>query len=141
MIKFTIVSALVPLLLAATTAPSTAPSRSVWDGVYSKAQADRGKSAYNSLCARCHGDTLLGNDDAPQLVDKEFLSKWEGKSLGTLIGYTQKEMPTDGPGKISRRQCTDIIAYLLSVNSFPAGQNELAQEPETQNAITIKSQK
>jgi quinoprotein glucose dehydrogenase len=139
--KFTIVSALVPLLLAATTAPSTGPSRSVWDGVYSKAQADRGKSAYNSLCARCHGDTLLGNDDAPQLVDKEFLSKWEGKSLGTLIAYTQKEMPTDGPGKISRRQCTDIIAYVLSANNFPAGQNEIAPEAEAQNAITIKSQK
>jgi quinoprotein glucose dehydrogenase len=139
--RFTIVLALVPLLLAATTAPSTAPSRSTWDGVFSKAQADRGKSAYNSLCARCHGDTMLGNDDAPQLVDKEFLSKWEGKTLGALIDYTQKEMPTDGPGKISRRQCTDIIAYVLSFNSFPAGQSELASESEAQHAITIKSKK
>ena len=35
-------------------------------------------------------------------------------------------MPSDGPGKLSRRQCTDIIANLLSANGFPAGESELA---------------
>lgn len=133
---------LIPLVLTgATTAPSTAPSRTVADGVYSSEQVARGKKAYDSLCARCHGDTLLGNDDAPQLVDKMFLDKWEGKSVGELVDYTQKKMPSDGPGKLSRKQCTDMTAYILSSNGFPTGTAELAPELETLNTILIQAKK
>jgi mono/diheme cytochrome c family protein len=54
----------------------------VWDGVYSKPQAGRGQTAYNSKCARCHGDALLGGENSPALVDQDFLkngtaSRWE----------------------------------------------------------------
>lgn len=132
-------------LVAATTAPSTAPSTgptvSVADGVYNAAQLERGQKLYNSLCARCHGDTLMGNDDAPQLTDKVFLEKWEGKTVASLVTYTQKEMPTDGPGKISRKQCTDITAFVLSGNGFPSGQSELAPEADAQEKILIKAKK
>jgi len=126
---------------AQTSKPSTAPARSVWDGVYSKAQSDRGRKAYDSLCARCHGDTLGGNDDAPALVDELFLKKWEGKSVGTLVEYTRKEMPSDGPGVLNRGQCTDIVAFLLNSNSFPAGNSELSPELDPLNAIQIKTKK
>src|SRR5262245_6698266 len=122
-------------------APATAPSRTVWDGVYTKEQADRGKKAYASLCTRCHGDALLGNDDAPALVDKKFLDKWYTKSVGELVEYTRKEMPSDGPGKLTRKQCTDITAYLLSANEFPAGKDELAAELDALNAILIQPKK
>lgn len=137
-----IVSLAIALVLAAqTTAPSTAPSRSTGDGVFSAGQADRGKKAYGTLCARCHGATLLGNDDATPLVGKDFLKRWEGKSLGALVEYTRKEMPSDGPGKLTRRQCTDMAAYLLSANSFPAGQSELAPELDVLNGIPIQAKK
>jgi mono/diheme cytochrome c family protein len=121
--------------------PTTAPSRTVWDAVYSKAQADRGKKTYNTLCARCHGDALMGNDDAPQLVDKIFLDKWNGKSVGSLVELTRKTMPTDGPGKVTRKQCTDIAAYLLNSNSFPAGESELPPDVDVLNGILIQEKK
>jgi len=123
------------------TSPSTEPSRSVWDGVYSDAQVARGKKAYNSLCARCHGEALLGNDDAPQLVDADFLDKWNGKSVGSLVVYTQKKMPTDGPGKLSRKQCTDVTAYVLNANGFPSGQSDLAPDLDVLNGILIQEKK
>lgn len=104
---------------------AAAASRSVWDGVYSKEQAARGQTAYNSKCARCHGEALLGGEDSPPLVDKDFLERWNGKSVGALVEFTRKTMPSDGPGKLSRQQCTDIIAYLLSANGFPAGTGDL----------------
>jgi len=133
------------VLIGAASAPSdvptTAPSRTVWDGVYSKDQADRGKKTYDSTCARCHGDGLMGNDDAPQLVDKIFLDKWYGKSVGSLVELTRKTMPTDGPGKVTRKQCTDIAAYLLSANGFPAGPSELAPDPDILNGILIQEKK
>jgi mono/diheme cytochrome c family protein len=113
-------------------------SRSVWSGVYSKEQVSRGQKLYNSQCARCHGEALLGGENSPPLVDRDFLEKWNGKSLGSLVDSTRKTMPSDGPGKLSRRQCTDIIAYLLSANGFPAGESDLESDAAVLNEILIQ---
>ena len=129
------------LLVLTAIAQTVVPSKSVWDGIYSKEQAERGKRSYNSLCARCHGETLLGNDAAKPLVGKEFLERWEGKSVGEMVELTRTNMPSDGPGKLTRKQSTDITTYLLSANSFPAGTNELAAELEVLDAILIKEKK
>ena len=118
---------------------SAAAAPSVWDGVYSKEQASRGQKAYNSACARCHGDNLLGGETAPPLVDHDFLDHWEGKSVGSLMELTRKTMPADGPGKISRQQCTDIVAYLLSANNFPAGSTEMKPDIDSMNEIVFKA--
>ena len=125
-------------ILLVTAAAGIAASSSVWDGVYSKEQANRGQKAYNSQCARCHGEALLGGETAPALVDSDFLDKWNGKSVGSLVELTRKTMPSDGPGKLSRRLCTDIIAYLLNANGFPAGESELDSDAAVQNDILIR---
>ena len=138
---FALVCLITAITIAQTSAPSTAPARSVWDGVYSKDQAERGRKAYDTLCARCHGEKLGGNDDAPALADEPFLKSWEGKSVGDLVEYTRKEMPSDGPGVLTRKQCTDIAAFLLNSNSFPAGNSELSPELDPLNAIKIKTKK
>ncbi|MEO5957564.1 MAG: cytochrome c [Opitutaceae bacterium] len=131
-------SKVVALLLLAST---SLVARSVWDGVYSREQVARGKKAYNSLCARCHGDTLGGGDDAPALVDKPFFKSWGGKSVGELVEYNREEMPSDGPGKVTRRESTDITAYILSANGVPPGQAELAPSLEELNQISITPKK
>jgi mono/diheme cytochrome c family protein len=115
-----------------------AASRSVWDGVYSTEQAGRGDTAYKSKCARCHGDALLGGEDSPALVDREFLDKWNGKSIGGLVEVIRKTMPSDGPGKLSRQQCTDIVAYLLKSNGFPSGKESLVSDLDTLNEILFQ---
>jgi mono/diheme cytochrome c family protein len=118
-----------------------AASRSVWDRVYSKQQASRGQTAYNSTCARCHGDALLGGEEAPALVDKDFLEKWDGKTVGSLVELIRTSMPSDGPGRLSRKQCTDIAAYLLSANNFPAGDGDLAADADALNEILFQAKK
>jgi quinoprotein glucose dehydrogenase len=120
---------------------AAAASHSVWDGVYSKEQAGRGQTAYNSKCARCHGENLMGGEDSPALVDRDFLEKWSGKSVGGLVDVIRKTMPSDGPGKLTRQQCTDITAYLLSVNSFPSGNGDLPSDPDVLNAILLQAKK
>ena len=133
-----------PILLAAaapSTNPTTAPSGSVNNGIYSDAQLARGKKAYSSLCARCHGDNLLGNDDAPALVDKDFLDHWYGQSLGKLVDLTWKKMPSDAPGRLSRKESTDITTYLLSQNGFPAGKSDLVSDAKVLNGILIEAKK
>jgi len=120
---------------------AAAASRSVWDGVYSKEQAGRGQTAYNSKCARCHGENLMGGEDSPALVDRDFLEKWNGKSVGALMELIRKTMPSDGPGRVSRQECTDITAYLLSANSFPQGNGDLSSDLDVLNAILLQAKK
>ena len=120
---------------------AAAATRTVWDGVYSKPQAGRGQTGYNSKCARCHGEALLGGENSPALVDQDFLEKWNGKPVGALVELIRTTMPSDGPGRLSRRQSTDIAAYLLSANNFPAGDGELAAEPDAQNDILFQAKK
>jgi quinoprotein glucose dehydrogenase len=127
-------------LAAAAAAPAAAP-RSVWDGVYSAEQVGRGRKGYNSQCARCHGENLLGNDDAPPLVDQDFLDNWNGKSVGSLVELTRKKMPSDGPGKLSRQFCTDVVAYILNANGYPAGGHNLEPDADSLDHIQIEPKK
>src|SRR5437867_2241587 len=101
------------------------PSRSVWDGVYTKEQAKRGQSLYNQHCASCHGETLEGIEMAPALTGGDFLDRWAGQTLGDLFERLRTTMPADKPGRLSREVNTDITAYILSINQFPAGEAEL----------------
>ncbi len=135
-------SGLVFPIVAETAGPAAPPAaRSVWDGVFSPDQAARGQKAYNSQCARCHGESLGGGEDSPPLVDQDFLGNWNGKTLGTLVEYTRKKMPSDGPGKLSRQLCTDVVAYLLSANRFPAGNGSLEPNVDLLNQILIEPKK
>lgn len=121
--------------------PPAPAARSILDGVFSAEQVVRGRRGYNALCARCHGEALGGGEDSPALVDDPFLNSWYGKSLGELIEYTREEMPSDGPGKVTRKQSTDITAYVLSLNGFPTGTAELVPEVESLNQIQIVRKK
>jgi mono/diheme cytochrome c family protein len=132
------IAAALSLSIGAAT-PATRPQTSVSarDGVFSKEQAERGQTAYNALCARCHGETLGGGENSPALVDETFFRIWDGRSVGDLVEYTRKTMPSDGPGTVSRRRCVDIAAYLLSANGFPAGDREFPTELDALNQIMI----
>lgn len=130
-----------PLVAVAAFAAASAAQRTVWDGVYSAEQVARGKKGYNAQCARCHGDNLLGGEESPALVDKEFFKGWTGKSVGELVDLTVETMPSDGPGKLSRKLCTDIVTYVLSLNGFPVGTAELDPKAEILNQILIQPKK
>jgi len=120
-------------------APST--SRSVWDGVYTQEQAERGHSLYHENCAKCHGDSLDGGDEAPALADGQFRLNWNGLTLGDLFDRMRKSMPQDNPGHLSAAVNADILSYLLVSNGFPAGKTELPQESEILRQIRFESTK
>jgi mono/diheme cytochrome c family protein len=78
-IPLTIAFALAVFVLAATLVAQS--PRSVWDGVYSQEQADRGQPVYKERCALCHGDTLEVGEWAPALTGKFFNATWDGIAL------------------------------------------------------------
>ncbi len=117
--------------------PAAALPTSVRDGVFNAEQVERGRTAYNAQCARCHGETLGGGETSPALVDERFFQVWAGRTVGQLVEYTRTTMPSDGPGRISRKRCNDNAAYVLSVNGAPAGARELPTELDALDQIAI----
>lgn len=130
-----VLSAHVRTHLQATQAP--AETRSAWDGVYTTEQAKRGEEVYRSECSSCHGSKLEGLEDAPSLAGPGFLKGWDGGTVGALFDKTQKKMPRDNPGQLSRLQYLDVVTFLLSANKFPAGKTELPQETDSLKLIRI----
>lgn len=93
----------------------------VWDGIYTNEQADRGEKLYADRCARCHGDGLQGIEAAPPLVGPAFYANWDGESLDALFERMRMSMPQDRPGSLTRAENTDLLAYMLRVGKYPSG--------------------
>ena len=120
-------------------------NRSVWDGVYTNVQGERGQRLYTTHCSTCHGTNLLadaaeqiGRDDeqiargamrrTPPLLGPAFLERWNGLTVGDLSERTRISMPQQAPGSLGSQQVADIVAYLLQQNGFPSGDIELPRE-------------
>jgi len=116
-------------------------SRSVWDGVYSEEQAQRGKALYAKECASCHGDALTGGEEAPPLAGEAFLANWNGLTVGDLFERIRKSMPQDNPGRLSPQQDADILACMLDANRFPPGKTELESRTEQLRQIRFEASK
>ena len=126
------------MLVLAAAAQTT---RSVWDGVYTADQAKRGGDLYSDQCASCHGLALNGGEMAPPLTGGEFMSNWNGLTVGDLFDRIRTTMPADSPGKLSREKVADILAHILSVNQFPAGSMELPRQSEVLKEIKFEANK
>jgi mono/diheme cytochrome c family protein len=115
--------------------------RTTWDSVYSAAQAGRGESSYAKTCARCHGAALGGGDEATPLSGSAFLGNWNGQAVSDLQKRIIETMPSDSVGIYDRKLASDVIAFLLRSNGFPAGAADLSVEPDSLKAITIATEK
>ena len=120
------------------------PAVSVWDGVFSEAQATRGRGLYSGACGFCHGRRLNGAPDdpdmrsTPPLARARFLREWEGRSLATLFEYTRLTMPEDNPTSLTDTEYVDVIAYMLSVSRVPAGEDDLSPDSPSLAQIVIR---
>ena len=112
---------------------------SVWDGVYTADQTRRGETAYLQACAGCHGTALEGGDMTPPLVGGAFTSNWNDLTVGDLFERIRTTMPLDSPGRLSRQQNADVIAFVLKANGWPAGTAELAADATVLKQIRIQA--
>ena len=123
------------IAVVVTAAAAAGQGRTVWDGVYTAGQARRGAEAYERSCAECHGADLGGGDMAPGLVGVEFVYNWHGFSARDLFERLRVSMPPDRPGRVSRGEKADILAFIFEANGMPAGDAELAARAAPLGAI------
>jgi mono/diheme cytochrome c family protein len=137
-IAFGVVTALWCAAVAVSSAQQpTAAEKKVWDGVFTSAQAARGKAPFERSCARCHNVELAGSQRGPALKGNVFWSKYENDNLGTLYGYLRDNMPQDGPSLVSDEIKADILAYIMSVNGMPTGNDELKADVSALEGIKV----
>jgi len=108
---------------------------SVWDGVYTAAQVDRGKAAYGRHCSRCHGDDPA-NSRNPLSGDR-FAEHWESRTLADLFHRIRDTMPPGEASTVGAADKLDALAYLLQQNGFPEGRAELPSDGDALATIQI----
>ena len=98
-------------------------SKTVWDGVYKSAQAERGREVFRTTCSECHASDLSGGE-GPTLSGSVFLAHWGEDNLGALFAKIRKMPP--GEDTLTESAHLDVLAFLLETNGYPAGQNDLS---------------
>ena len=128
---------------AAWTAGSAAgQTRTAWDGVYTEAQAERGRGRYRAICGYCHRDDLSGGGSeagAPALRGPFFLNQWRDRPLVDLFVTIGTTMPQHDPDSLRAQVVIDVVSYLLQQNGMPAGDAELPPRLEPLRDIVLSA--
>ena len=111
-------------VVTAQDAEPTRARRSTNDGVYSEAQAARGKVLFEDVCLVCHTDPF-------------WKPSWHGRSLGDLYAFVLRFMPDDNPGSLSSAEAASALAYILRSNGVAAGTAALPEDATALERIII----
>ncbi len=120
----------------------------IWDGVYSEAQARRGEQVFKAQCSYCHKDDLTGGflDDgigkAPALAgkrafDSSLAERWGGLTLAEMVGTVAATMPQGRPSSLTAENYVDVVSYLLLKYDAPAGAADLPADVEALSRIIV----
>jgi S-disulfanyl-L-cysteine oxidoreductase SoxD len=115
--------------------------RTMWDGVFTDAQATRGQNAYKTSCAPCHKADLLGDTGAPALAGPEFFSRWNGSSADDLVKTIRASMPQDAPDTLGTQTYVDLVTFLMKSNGGPAGASELSMDSAALKQVMVSNPK
>jgi hypothetical protein len=131
--------------------------------VFTSAQAEAGRVAYEGTCGKCHTLSLLGRKGdpgevppfrslseadqkfigprgyVPPLAGETFLDRWGSKTAGQLIARFQETVDSFGFEGKDKELTVNITAYVLQVNGAKAGGQALSRTTGAiVNSITTK---
>ena len=110
--------------------PAAQAPRTVWDGVFTDAQAERGRVSFSANCSSCHGADLRGAE-SKALRDDRFWTDWKETTVDYLLGQISRNMPFSDDGSLAGSlpggTYADIVAHILKTNGFPSGNAELSE--------------
>jgi mono/diheme cytochrome c family protein len=116
-------------LLFAALSPLTAAAqtKTVWDGVYTEQQADRGAVSFAASCARCHSSEPNAGEEGRALAGAPFWESFRESTVDHLLDFVSKSMPNGAGGTLSANTYADLVAFILSRNGLPTGSAELTR--------------
>jgi S-disulfanyl-L-cysteine oxidoreductase SoxD len=102
--------------------------KTILAGVYTEAQAERGRDAYMESCSGCHREDLRGGAEALPLIGPRFIDQWREDKLSSLFAHISTRMPRAPRPKLALNTYLDIVAFILQSNGYPAGTQELTSD-------------
>lgn len=99
-------------------------------GIYTSEQAERGRMTYALSCRSCH--------TAASHTGVTFAKWWKDRTVADLYGFMSTQMPKNDPGSLAPEQYADVVAYLLKMNTMPAGTTELLADSSALAQIRIE---
>jgi cytochrome c5 len=118
-------------------AQGAASGATVWDGIFTEAQASRGEAAYRRSCAACHKEDLLGGGTAPALAGEEFFRRWNDSTVDDVVQTIRSSMPQDAPNSLDAQDYVNIITYLLKASGSPTGSGELTADRDRLKLVRV----
>jgi alcohol dehydrogenase (cytochrome c) len=109
--------------------PAVGPARSAKEGVYTEEQLARGRAAHQANCISCHNQAAYKGE--------AFVQKWAGRSAFDFFALISSSMPQNEPGVLAREEYTDITAFVLWLNGYPAGSRELVPNDEELRRVRL----
>jgi mono/diheme cytochrome c family protein len=112
--------------------------RSVWEGVYSQAQAQRGATIFGQACLACHASKpgeVAGHGPAPSLIGEDFTFRWTDSSIADIFDTIRQTMPEAAPNSLSAAEYAALTAYILQLNGYPSGTDEI--DPAQREALQL----
>ena len=100
-------------------------------GLFSQAQANRGRDQFRSMCTECH--------TSGEFSDQTFKVKWARRSVGDLYEFIHTAMPDDAPGILTEAQAIDLTTYILEMNGFEPGSRQMQPDQAALDAISLSS--
>lgn len=114
-----------PTTTDTTSAPTTqtaapAPPATPVAGIFSEGQADRGRTAFDEVCADCHTTS--------EFRGRTFQSNWGRRTVYSFFRTVRSTMPDDNPGGLEEQTYLDVVSYILRINGHAAGASEMTAE-------------
>ena len=98
-------------------------------GFYSAEQAERGRESFRRTCRECHTDS--------EFKGRDFESQWKRQNAWNLFNEISWNMPEEAPGSLTDQAYADIVAYILLLNKYPAGTEDLEATPESMGSVPL----
>ena len=103
--------------------------RTIVDRVYSVAQAERGEARFKTSCGSCHTPSSFGGG--------VFAERWDGQTMAEVFEFVSNAMPENDPGGLKKEEYADVLAYILRINAYPAGYDELPTDRDALKKLAI----
>ncbi len=98
-------------------------------GVYTTAQAEIGRRVFENECALCHASA--------EFSGRVFQLTWAGRPLSGFFFQISNTMPLEAPGSLPTEEYVAVLAYILELNGYPAGDEPLPAEASELSEIQL----
>jgi S-disulfanyl-L-cysteine oxidoreductase SoxD len=105
--------------------------KSILDRIYSVAQAERGEGRFKVSCSSCHTPGEFGGG--------AFAERWSGQTMGEVFEYVSSTMPQNDPGGLKPEEYASVLAYILRMNAYPAGSDDMPADKDVLAKFQIVS--